>query len=275
MPTEYEVQNGDCISSIAFNHGFFWETLWNDGSNSELKSKRKDPNILREGDVVHIPDLTLKEESGATEKCHSFKLKGVPAKLKLKLMRPKLKAKKKEPSSSPAPGGGSVPGGLGGLAGAVSSALGLPTGGGGSGSLSNGADPDFKPPAQIEEEAMANADYVLEVDGKLVDQGKTDGEGVLKISLIPNARVGKLIINEGKPDERIITLDLGGMDPVEETTGVRKRLKNLGFFCQAQGPADAPELKAALKKFQERNSLEITGNVNDATRNKLKEVHGS
>jgi len=119
VPTYYEVQKGVCISSIAFNHGFFWKTLWKDGSNSQLKSKRKDPNILHEGDTVHIPDLALKEESGATEQRHRFKLKGVPAKLKLKLMRPKLKAKKKEPSGSPAPGGGSAPGGLGGNSGGV------------------------------------------------------------------------------------------------------------------------------------------------------------
>lgn len=85
MPQDYNVEPGDCISSIALNHGFFWETLWNHGSNSELKSKRQDPNILKEGDLVHIPDLTLKQESGATEQRHRFKRKGVPEKLRIRI----------------------------------------------------------------------------------------------------------------------------------------------------------------------------------------------
>ncbi|MEY2429487.1 MAG: hypothetical protein QOJ40_2372, partial [Verrucomicrobiota bacterium] len=49
MPEDYKVKDGDCLSSIAFSKGFFWETLWNHGDNSALKSKRKDPNVLSPG----------------------------------------------------------------------------------------------------------------------------------------------------------------------------------------------------------------------------------
>ena len=42
MRIEYEVENGDRISSTAFKHGFFWETLWNHGSNSEYEAEGKD-----------------------------------------------------------------------------------------------------------------------------------------------------------------------------------------------------------------------------------------
>src|SRR5271157_624781 len=85
MPEDYEVQAGDCMSSIAYEHGFFWQTLWNDSSNAELKAKRKNPNVLLPGDVVHIPDLTVKQESGATEQQHKFMLKAVPEKLRMTL----------------------------------------------------------------------------------------------------------------------------------------------------------------------------------------------
>lgn len=74
------------MSSISYDRGFFWQTLWNHSSNADLKSERKDPNVLMEGDIIHIPDLTLKQESGATEKRHRFKKKGVPAKLRLRLL---------------------------------------------------------------------------------------------------------------------------------------------------------------------------------------------
>jgi hypothetical protein len=86
MPEDYQVQAGDCMSSIAYERGFFWQTLWNDSSNAGLKAKRKNPNVLLAGDVVHIPDLTVKQEPGATEQQHKFVLKGVPEKLHLRLL---------------------------------------------------------------------------------------------------------------------------------------------------------------------------------------------
>jgi hypothetical protein len=86
MPQDYEVESGDCMSSIAFANGFFWKTLWNDGSNAALKAKRKNPNVLMPGDIVHIPDLTIKQVPGATEARHKFLLKGVPEVFKLRLL---------------------------------------------------------------------------------------------------------------------------------------------------------------------------------------------
>ncbi len=80
MP-DYIVKQGDCIESIASNHGLFWETIWNHSKNAQLKEKRKDPNILYPGDVVFVPDLSVKEESGATEQKHSFMRKGVPSRI--------------------------------------------------------------------------------------------------------------------------------------------------------------------------------------------------
>ena len=77
------------MSSIAYENGFFWKTLWNLSQNSDLKAKRKNPNVLMTGDVVHIPDLTIRQEAGATEATHKFVLKGVPEVLRIKLMDPK------------------------------------------------------------------------------------------------------------------------------------------------------------------------------------------
>ena len=86
MPEDYVVQPGDCMSSIAYENGFFWKTLWNLAENADLKARRKNPNVLMTGDVVHIPDLTVKKEPGATEATHKFMLKGVPEILRMKLM---------------------------------------------------------------------------------------------------------------------------------------------------------------------------------------------
>ena len=268
MPQDYEIEDGDCVNSVAYAHGFFWETLWNHGNNAELKSKREDPNILKEGDILHIPDLTLKQESCATEKRHTFKLKGVPAKLKLKLMRPKPEEEK--PAKAEKGGGGGGMGGLGGLAGSVP---GLPGSGGNSDSDSNLDDPIYEPPSEAEE-PIANAPYIFEVDGVRVDEGQTDGDGCVKIPIIPNAREGRLIVHKGKPEEKIISLDLGAMDPVDEPPGIRKRLRNLGYLCDGSGPLDADDAQVAVRRFQEKNSLDVTGRVDDATKAKIKELHG-
>jgi hypothetical protein len=91
MAEDYTVKSGDCMSSIAYTRGFFWKTLWKLPENAALKTKRKNPNVLMAGDAVHIPDLTVKQESGATEQTHKFKLKGVPEKLRIKLLDAKHK----------------------------------------------------------------------------------------------------------------------------------------------------------------------------------------
>ena len=86
MAINYQVKQGDCISSIAFEHGFFADTIWNDANNAELKKERQDPNVLMPGDVVFIPDKRLKEVSEPTNNVHKFKCKNTPEKFKLQLL---------------------------------------------------------------------------------------------------------------------------------------------------------------------------------------------
>ncbi len=81
----YEVQQGDCIESIASDHGHFWGTIWNHPNNQQLKQKRKNPNILLAGDNVFVPDLRIKQESGPAETRHRFRRKGVPSKVQIVL----------------------------------------------------------------------------------------------------------------------------------------------------------------------------------------------
>jgi len=85
MAPEYTVKEGDCILSIADAHGFFWETIWNDPKNAELKNTRKDPNTLIPGDKVHIPDLRQKKHTCESDKAFTFKKKGIPAKLRFQI----------------------------------------------------------------------------------------------------------------------------------------------------------------------------------------------
>ena len=83
MPANHTIQSGDCLSSVALQHGFFAPTIWNDGANAALKERRPDMNILQPGDVVVIPDKRLKEVAKPAKKRHRFRRRGVPAMLRL------------------------------------------------------------------------------------------------------------------------------------------------------------------------------------------------
>src|SRR5258705_1003243 len=86
MPKEHIVEAGECFSSIAFGYGFFYETLWNHPANAKLKAKRKDPNTIYPGDIVVVPDKREKTEARSTGSMHRFRLKSVPAKLRLRIL---------------------------------------------------------------------------------------------------------------------------------------------------------------------------------------------
>lgn len=85
MPISHSIRQGETTAGLASEHGFFAETIWNDGANAELKKKRKDMNVLLPGDVLVIPDRRLKEVDKPDAGMHRFKRKGIPAHLKLRV----------------------------------------------------------------------------------------------------------------------------------------------------------------------------------------------
>jgi N-acetylmuramoyl-L-alanine amidase len=205
---DHEVREGDCMTSIATEHGFFWKTLWNLAENSDLKSARKDPFCLLSGDRVHVPPLRKKQETRPCKAKHRFRRKGVPARLKLKVL-------------------------------------------------------DFTG------QPRKNEEYVLVIDGDSRN-GKLDSNGVLDVPISPMARGGKLRVGDD-----VYLLALGNTDPVTETTGIQQRLNNLKYHCGFADGTLNPLTVAAIEQFQGDNGLEVTGEPDEATRNKLHEVHGS
>lgn len=114
---------------------------------------------------------------------------------------------------------------------------------------------------------IASAPYTLIVDGRETT-GLTDSEGVLDTFVAPDARSGEIRL-----DNEVYALQLGTLDPVSELSGVKKRLNNLGWFCgDPDAPADAL-LERALRQFQERMQLPVTGEADDATREQLRRLH--
>ena len=80
MSKDHTVQNGDCISSIAYENGLDEVYLWNLAENSDLKSLRKDPDVLLPGDIVYVPEPRQRNSGAPTEQKARFRRKNVPAK---------------------------------------------------------------------------------------------------------------------------------------------------------------------------------------------------
>jgi hypothetical protein len=235
---DYEVAQGDCILSIAKAHGLFWETLWHDPENAELRRIRGDANKLLPGDRLSIPPLRDSPSAAADGKRHRFRMKGIPAMLNLRFVRMEAEPPP-PPVSAPDPD-------------ALHAVY---------------EDPEAQPPP--EPKPRAKVPYQLIVDGA-VTEGKTDGDGRVSEPLDPAARDAEIVFDPGTEDETRIPLRLGGLDPVDEPSGLQQRLGNLGFAV-----SEAPEdLAEALAEFQASRGLEPTGELDAATRDELVSAHG-
>ncbi len=202
MPT-HTAQQGDCLTSIAEQYGMYWETIWNHPENADLKRRRKDPNVLFPGDLVFVPEKRIKEVTRSSDQQHSFRRKGVPAKLRIRLM--------------------------------------------------DGDEP------------MAARPYQLEIDGNWI-KGTTDQDGYIEQPLPPGARKGRILVGEGSTQD-VFELQFGTIDPLDTTEGVKGRLSDLGYASDGD-PAEV------LSAFQQKYGLAVTGQVDEATRQKLREVFG-
>ncbi|MFA6045519.1 MAG: peptidoglycan-binding domain-containing protein [Phycisphaerales bacterium] len=79
----HSVCQGESTTSLSFERGLYWKTVWQHANNASLRSKRSNPNILLEGDEIFLPFLQQKDESCATGQKHRFQRKGVPETLNL------------------------------------------------------------------------------------------------------------------------------------------------------------------------------------------------
>jgi hypothetical protein len=86
MPTLHKVKQGECLASIAYDHGLLIETIWDDPANADLRSRRTTPYVLFEGDELSIPEKRPKTVRCATGRVHRFRRLGVPEKFQLRLL---------------------------------------------------------------------------------------------------------------------------------------------------------------------------------------------
>ncbi len=107
----------------------------------------------------------------------------------------------------------------------------------------------------LNDEPRMSEPYILDIDGILFS-GTTDVNGWIESPILPNAKKGKLLLDNGREE---YPLELGNLDPVGEITGVQVRLYHLGFYIGDIDGVMNPETADALRAFQKKQGLEETG----------------
>jgi len=110
--------------------------------------------------------------------------------------------------------------------------------------------------------------------GALELHGRTDADGWIDVRVPCTLARARLVVGEG--DDAIeYVLHPRELDPCAAVTGWQARLRNLGHD---PGPVDGDagtRSRSALAAFQREQSLPATGELDDVTRARLIERHGS
>lgn len=119
---------------------------------------------------------------------------------------------------------------------------------------------------------------------------KLDANAIASHEIDHDEKHGKITLEPEEDSELDIeeySLRIGWLDPLDYLSGVQARLRNLGYFFDVHkwfpfessrkpySEDEADELtKNAIAVFQIENGIEPTGNYNEETKSKLREVHG-
>ena len=117
----------------------------------------------------------------------------------------------------------------------------------------------------FDNELVINENCELEVEGT-VFKVKSNGQGVVEHTVPCTAENGKLRIPRLGIE---IPLKIGHLDPLDEGSGWKARLINLGYYAGEEGDL---QLRYAIEEFQCDHKVQITGEFDAATQAKLKVV---
>lgn len=121
-----------------------------------------------------------------------------------------------------------------------------------------------------EDEPLANEPYVINFDsGRIMKNGTLDADGILEQVIPGNAKTAEVSLRNGKIKQ---TFNIGHLNPVDEIIGVQQRLNNLGCGPCPEDNQLSEQLADAIKRFQARNNLDQTGQVDAALKAKLQEM---
>jgi hypothetical protein len=122
------------------------------------------------------------------------------------------------------------------------------------------------------------ADEPFTVEGLDDEERTTDKDGMVRFEAPVHLRE---VTVRFKNRELVFRVGIGELDPIDTDSGVRIRLTQLGFYGAQTAGEDAyverddAQLAAAIAAFQSSQGMEVTGDLDDATRQALLDAHGS
>ncbi len=124
----------------------------------------------------------------------------------------------------------------------------------------------------------ADVRYEVWIDGKQysIGQNYSSAEGLIRAEVPPVKEVELRVWFDEESEPDIYMLKMDTLDPLDTIAGVQDRLNNLGYDCGDEQGEIGPLTTAALMLFQAETGIEpADGTLNETTRQKLLELHGS
>jgi hypothetical protein len=102
--------------------------------------------------------------------------------------------------------------------------------------------------------------------------GTTDGDGWIDQAIPAAATRATLSLLDGA---EVYGLMLGHLDPHDSPSGIQQRLRALGFYFGAVDEDMGAQTQAALRRFQSKGGLSVTGEADETTLNALRDAYGN
>lgn len=125
---------------------------------------------------------------------------------------------------------------------------------------------------QICDEPVVNTKYEIHIKGLHTISGSTDGSGLIEFNPPGGCSSFKLVLYTEPPME--FTIEIGEFKSIDEITGIKQRLRNLGYDTGAINDTSDDKYISAIKGFQQNNNLETDGIAGSKTKAKLQEIYG-
>jgi hypothetical protein len=117
---------------------------------------------------------------------------------------------------------------------------------------------------------LAERAYALVLPDGTVREGTLDADGCLHEPVPADVRQLWLDVAE-----RRITLDVTGMPAPETVEGTQERLNHMNYFVGDVDGEDGPFTRTAVMRFQRDHDLPVTGELDEATRERVRREHGA
>ncbi|MFZ4575877.1 MAG: peptidoglycan-binding domain-containing protein [Phycisphaerales bacterium] len=121
-------------------------------------------------------------------------------------------------------------------------------------------------------EPRKGVSFTTRIDNVHGPDGTLNDEGYADFPIPPAARTVHMTLEASTGPEEY-EFAVGHLDPVSKLTGLKHRLNSLGYHAGEENEDQTQLLADAIRAFQAANGLEVSGEPDDATRDRLSELY--